>query len=628
MWTSIRSVPPRASAFLARARAARWGYGLHSEIGKYEFWSFDLEHRKLGRHAEFPGRPRMALKTSSNGKVLYIHQAGNTIDLYDAATFQYLRTITLDADMTTDLYVMPGRGKKTADRTTRVPYWRRLALVLVLSLLSTGALAGAALSLQGPDRPRAARPRFRTRCSASSALFAGITLVSFLLNMVSGLRYTRVSAEILFDMRLALYRHLQRLSPRFYARTRLGEIVSRINNDIGEIQRIAAETALAWVGNVLFLIGSVAVLLWLDARLFLLSIALLPASVWALAHYRKRLEGKVATLRQASADIGSFLIETLQGVKLVVTSNAQEREVERFRRKNDDLHRRADVDAASELSLRRPARADSLRQHVAGLPLRRPPGDRARLTLGTFVAFLSYQMRLFPPMQALMGLYAILATARVSLARVNQIFETAPEVVESPNAAPLPAVRGDRGFRRRDALVRPQRPGARRGRASRSRAGETLAIVGPSGSGKSTIADLLLRLLDPDRGVVRLDGHDLRDLRLADLRRHVVLVDQEPFVFHATIAENLRYARPDATPARSRRRRPRRRDPRFHRRPAAGVRDAGRASAARRSRPASASASPSRAPSWPTRRCWSSTSRPRRSIRSPSARSSPATRPS
>src|SRR5258707_1665229 len=115
----------------------------------------------------------------------------------------------------------------------------------------------------------------------------------------------------MFDMRFEMFRHVQRLSPRFYARTRLGDIMSRINNDIGEIQRIAAETALAWVGNVLFLIGSVGMLLWLDARLFLLSVALFPASVLALNHYRKRLESKVATLRQASADIGNFLVDTL-----------------------------------------------------------------------------------------------------------------------------------------------------------------------------------------------------------------------------------------------------------------------------------------------------------------------------
>ena len=106
-------------------------------------------------------------------------------------------------------------------------------------------------------------------------LFVFITVLSFVMNIWTGLRYTRVSAEILFDMRLDLYKHLQCLSPRFYARTPLGEIVSRINNDIGEVQRIAAETVLASLGNVLFLLGTVFMLLWLDAKLFLLSISLL-----------------------------------------------------------------------------------------------------------------------------------------------------------------------------------------------------------------------------------------------------------------------------------------------------------------------------------------------------------------
>ncbi len=226
-----------------------------------------------------------------------------------------------------------------------IPYWRRLALVLVFSLLGTAlSLVLPYLSKDLVDRAllgRNSQALLRSWGSFTASRWSVLPL-----NTVSGLRYTRVSAEILFDMRLALYQHLQKLSPRFYARTRMGEIVSRINNDIGEIQRIAAETALAWVGNVLFLIGSIAVLLWLDARLFLLSVALLPASIWALSHYRKRLEGKVATLRQSSADIGSFLLETLQGVKLVVTSNAQVRESQRFRRKNDTF-----IDALMSMQL-------------------------------------------------------------------------------------------------------------------------------------------------------------------------------------------------------------------------------------------------------------------------------------
>src|SRR5918992_1585480 len=110
--------------------------------------------------------------------------------------------------------------------------------------------------------------------------FAALGVFGFILNVVSGLRYTRVSADILFDMRLTLYEHLQRLSPRFYARTRLGDIIGRINGDIGEIQRVAAEAALAWVGNVLFLAGSVVMMFWLDWRLALVALAAMPVSLW------------------------------------------------------------------------------------------------------------------------------------------------------------------------------------------------------------------------------------------------------------------------------------------------------------------------------------------------------------
>lgn len=438
------------------------------------------------------------------------------------------------------------RGRKSLLHYA-IPYWRRLALVLVCSLLGT-ALSLALPYLSKDLVDRALLGRNMQALFQILGLFVAITLVSFALNAVSGLRYTRVSAEILFDMRLALYEHLQKLSPRFYARTRMGDIVSRINNDIGEIQRIAAETALAWVGNILFLIGSIAVLLWLDARLFLLSVALLPASLWALTHYRRRLESKVAALRQASADIGSFLIETLQGVKLVVTSNAQAREVERFRRRNDTF-----IDALMSMQL--------LSYLSGGLPGLILSGStllvflygghlviQSKLTLGSLVAFLAYQMRLFPPIQALMGLWAGIASARVSLARVDQIFDTAPEVVEAPEAIALPAVRGEVEFADVSLAFDRGAP-VLDGVSFRLRAGETLAIVGPSGSGKSTIADLLLRLLDPDRGAVLLDGHDLRRLRLSDLRARVVLVDQEPSLFHTTIAENLRYARPQATGA-------------------------------------------------------------------------------
>ncbi|HEX4914273.1 MAG TPA: ABC transporter ATP-binding protein [Vicinamibacterales bacterium] len=426
-----------------------------------------------------------------------------------------------------------------------VPYWRRLVLVLAISLVSTATtLVIPYLSKDLIDRALVGRDLEALRRIV--AWFIGLGIFGFVLNVISGLRYTRVSAEILFDMRLSLYAHLQRLSPRYYARTRLGDIVSRLNNDISEIQRVAAEAALAWVGNVLFLAGSLVMMVWLDWRLALIALAPLPISLVALAYYRRRLEGRVAELRQKSADIGSFLIETLQASTLIVASNAQLREQARFRSLNSGF-----IDALM--------RMQRVTYFAGGLPgtvlsvgsaiaffyggLRVIEGT---LTLGTMGAFLAYQMRVFAPAQALMGLYASLATARVSWSRVREILDAPIDVVEAPHAEAIVAPRGeltfdavtlgtDRQLKVLDAVSFVAKPGA------------SVALVGGSGVGKSTIAYLAARLLDPDDGVVRLDGRDLRGLTLESVRRHVVLVEQEPTLLHASIEENIRYVRPDAT---------------------------------------------------------------------------------
>ncbi|MBV8820527.1 MAG: ABC transporter ATP-binding protein [Acidobacteriaceae bacterium] len=430
-------------------------------------------------------------------------------------------------------------------RSFLLPHWRRLALVVAVSLVST------AVSLYQPYLSKvlvdkALLGRNLNALIQVTAVFVGIAALSFVLNIASGMWYTRLSAEILFDMRLLLYRHLQRLSPRFYARTRMGDIVSRINNDIAEIQRISAETALATIGNVLSLIGAVALLLWLDWRLFVFSVLLVPLSLWLLRAFRARLEAKVAVVRQVAANIGSFLIETLQGMKLVVASNAQEREVERFRTRNRSF-------IAALLSMQK---LTYLSGGLPGLVLSLSASlvfvyggyqvIEGRITMGTLVAFVAYQMRLMPPLQALMGTYANLAIMRVSLGRVRELMDTPVEICEPDHAIALPSVRGEIAFR--DVTFTFDRGGPVLSRVSFNlQPGEVVAIVGPSGSGKSTIADLLLRLLDPDAGSILLDGHDLRTIRLNDLRRNVVLVDQEPYVFHASIAENLRYIAPDAS---------------------------------------------------------------------------------
>jgi len=426
-----------------------------------------------------------------------------------------------------------------------VPYWRRLTLVLVLSGAST--VLSLYLPLLSRDFvDRALIGRDMATLVRVVVIFAAVSVASFLVNVVSGLRYTRVSADILFDMRLEMYRHLQQLSPRFYARTRIGDILSRLNNDIGEIQRIAADSLLAWVGHVLFLAGTIVMLAWLDVRMFALTVVTAPIGMWALVHFRDRFERKVAVLRQRSADIGSFLVETLQAVRLVVASNAQPREIERFREQNAAfIHALMSMQALAYLSGGLPGLIVS-----AGGGLVFVYGGvrviHGSISVGTFVAFMAYQMRFMPPLQALMGIYANLATVRVSLRRVSEILEEPVEVVEPADAAPLPAVRGDIAFE--DVRVSYGRGAPVLDHLSLSvRAGETVAIVGPSGSGKSTIADLLLRLIDPDVGAVRVDGRDVRTVPLADLRSRIALVEQEPCILHASLIENIRYARPEAT---------------------------------------------------------------------------------
>jgi ATP-binding cassette subfamily B protein len=377
------------------------------------------------------------------------------------------------------------------------------------------------------------------------SLFLALTAATYVLNVVSGLRYTHVSADILFDMRLGLFRHLQSLSPRFYARMPLGQIVSRINADIGELQRVAAELTLGWIGSLIYLAGSVAILLYIDRWLFLLSLVLLPPSVWALVRYRRRLEGSIAAMRDHSAGVGSLLIESMQGMKLIVAHNAQEREASRFRQRNDAF-------ITALMAMRK------LTYLAGGLPgLLLTLGSAGvilvggwrvidgHLTVGALIAFVMYQVRLIGPIQGLMGLYASIASARVSLRRVNEILETPIEVREQPGAVAVEHVRGDVRFE--SVSFSFDRGPVLAGLDLVVPSGESVAIVGRSGEGKSTIADLLVRHLDPDSGRITLDGRDIKSMRIADVRRHVVVVDQQPFVFNTTLRENIRFARPDAT---------------------------------------------------------------------------------
>jgi len=424
-----------------------------------------------------------------------------------------------------------------------VPYWHRFAFVFLVGI------ASSAMGLVQPYISKLLIDDALLKADFAALLrisgfMVGATVVGFALNILSSYVYIKASAGALFDMRLHLYRHLQGLSPRFWARIPMGDVVSRINNDISEVQRITADSLMGLLSNAVFLVGSAAIMGALNRKLMLLSLAIVPANLLAMQHFQRRLADRVRSVRERSADIGSFLLETLLGMRTVNAACANEREAMRFQQKNTGF-----VDALLRMQvtsfLAGAVPGTLTTAATAGLFLY---GGKmvidGEITTGSLIAIMAYHARLLSPVNNLISLYANMISGGVSLQRVYELLDTKPEIVENPAALPVAFTRGEIEC---DAIT------FRHGTATvvdrlsfRVKPGTICAIVGSSGAGKSTLADLLARCYDPESGAIRLDGHDLRDLRLADLRKAVLLVDQAPYLFPATVRENIAYARPDA----------------------------------------------------------------------------------
>jgi ATP-binding cassette, subfamily B, bacterial len=426
------------------------------------------------------------------------------------------------------------------------PHAARLILILVVSLFATFlGLVQPFISKLLIDSALL-REDWRMLCWTAALMFAA-TVLGFATNILASYQYVRVSAAMLFDMRVALYRHLQTLSPRFFAKWRLGDLVSRLNTDIGEVQRVSADSLLSVLTNVAFFVGSVACMLWFNWRLFLVSIASLPFSLFVFYRYQKTITAFTRQLRERAADVGSLFIETLVGIRTVVTSNAEAYETERFRLRNS-----AFVQTLLKLQM--------TSFMMGGLPGTILTASTAlvflyggkmvidhqyKMTIGTLVAYMAYHMRLLSPVQTMMGMGSNLATARVSLSRIFEILDTPAEVVERASASAMTPLRNRITIE--NVELTHDRESILKGASFEIPAGRFCAILGASGAGKSTIADLLVRFLDPDAGRILIDGVDLRDLKLEDIRREIVLVDQAPHLFHASIAENIAYANPTAS---------------------------------------------------------------------------------
>ena len=424
-----------------------------------------------------------------------------------------------------------------------MPYRARLLGVLGISLLATGVgLVQPYLSKLMIDGALLHRDfALLVRIALLTVL---VTVVGSVLNIASSYRYVALSAAMLYDIRVALLAHLQMLSPRFYARFRLGDLMSRINSDVSDVQRAAGDTLLAVLGNVLFLIGSLAMMAWLDWRLFVVGTVLVPVATGLFVWLQRRLVAMTRTMRERGADLGSFLVDTVMGMRVVTALGGEAHEAERFAVRN-----RAFVSAMLQMQM-----ASFMAGALPGAVLAASSAAvtlyggwrilTGATTIGTLVAFMAYQSRLFGPVQSLLGLSSGLASTRVALGRIFELFDTPADVADPPQPRALPTGPLDVGFA--GVHFRHDRDAVLAGVDFTIPAGAMVAILGASGAGKSTLADLIVRFRDPDAGQVRIGGIDARELALADLRRAVVLIDQTPFLFNATMAENIAFAVADA----------------------------------------------------------------------------------
>jgi len=424
------------------------------------------------------------------------------------------------------------------------PYTGRLGLVVLISLFSTGlGLAQPYISKLLIDD--ALMRRNMPALVKISALMFVVAVIGFAVNILASYTYLKLSAAMLFDIRAALFRHLQTLSPRFYAKFRMGDLLSRLNADVSEVQRVSADTLLSVLSNVLFFFGCAGMMLFLNWRLTMVSVVLVPGCLWTFLHFQRKLTALTKQLRERGADLGSLFVDTILGMRVVVSLQAGDHETERFRQRNDAyVKTMLNMQVASFLTGGLPgtmltAATSAVFLYGGWLII------RGQMTIGTLVAFMAYHMRLLSPIQTLMNMTAGLASARVSLSRIFELFDTQPEVRELPGALPFPALR--RSLTLENVSIRYDRDPVLSGVHLEIPAGMFCAILGPSGVGKSTLADLIVRYLDPDQGCIKLDGQDIRQLVLNDVRREIMLVDQSPYLFSDSIAANIGFAFPKAT---------------------------------------------------------------------------------
>jgi ATP-binding cassette subfamily B protein len=428
----------------------------------------------------------------------------------------------------------------------------RYSLAVVIAVIVVSSIVGLASPFLLREVIDVALPQRDVRLLVwLVAGMVAVAAVTAALGVVQTWISTRVGQQVMHRLRTDVFAHLQRLSLGFFTRTRTGEVQSRITNDIGGMQTVVTSTATSIAANLTTVIASAAAMAALSWQLSLVTLLVLPPAV-LLSRRVARLRRTITAQRQRElADLNVTIEEglSIDGVVLSRTLGTGEALVGRF---TDSSLRLTDLELRSQLAGRWWmatmgivfAAIPALIYLGAGLPW-----TAGTLSIGTLVAFTSLQAGVFRPLSSLLDVGVSISASLALFARIFEYQDTEIDVDEPAHPVDLPAPRGEL----RIDHVSFSYPGADREALSdvdlHVPAGSTLAIVGETGSGKSTLGTLVARLHDPDAGRITVDGVDLRDLRLADLARIVGVVSQETYLLHASVRDNLRYAKPGATDA-------------------------------------------------------------------------------
>ncbi len=427
------------------------------------------------------------------------------------------------------------------------PYWKRgLLVALAVGATSVLGLANPLIVRQIIDR---ALPQHDLHLlGLLAAGMVAVTLLSGAIDTLETWQTTLVGQRVMVDLRTGLYSHLQKMALRFFTDTRTGEILSRVTADVSGVQELVTSTASQILTDVILTASTLALMFAFDWKLTLICLAMLPLFVYPTrkAGSIRRKLSKEAQMKVA--DLSAILEETLSvsGALLTKTFGRQKREIQRFTAMSHALY---------DLEMRRAMLAQVFWVCIQAFWAVAPAliylvGGRAvaagTMSLGSVVAFVALQNRLFFPIGRLFGVQVQIQGALALFERIFEYMDLPVEVADKTNAHPLVARRGEVVFDRVSFGYRAEHE-ALREVSFTARPGELTALVGPSGAGKTTITYLIPRLYDVDAGTVRVDGQDVRDVALESVGAAVGVVTQETFLFHATIRENLKYARPDCT---------------------------------------------------------------------------------